>query len=774
MEGELIVSDPDAYHQPDTDEQTAPTGAAGNVYPIRRGVPDPVPTADPPESADSGSDPLPDSVGCRLADPAPVQPGEWVADLPGEESADEDEHDAEEGTPVDPPREAYPTSLQDWMEAKDKARRPVLPQWLRTPTERQMVWKWALRHYGAASGYHAVRLPLVYTPKIVAYSPRGAWRWSAAFGRWVSDAEGKPLRAAAVRDEDTAEYLKLSRQRDARVKLRTLITGVGSLVGLPLALTFYVMAPAWLLAFAVTGMTGTLGFAGAPADRPLIDAAKVTFRKRKLSSDIITRAFDAAGMTTKDQGITFPRPIGRDGEGWRVVVDLPFGKTFADAVKRHESLASGIDIAPTQLFLDRDETSARRVSMWIADRDPLAVPAGPTPLLGATRVDFWKPFPWGRDERGNEVLVSMLWLSLLVGAVPRQGKTFSARTIALAAALDPYVRLIVFDGKASPDWRKFTKVAHRIGFGIVPKNGFDPVQHLLASLAELKADVEDRYHRLSELPLHICPEGKLTPEISRDKKMNMPLTLVLIDEVQEYLQHPIHGREILDLLVYLARVAPAVGVSVVTSTQKPDDKACPSVLRDQHQARFALRVGAYQVSDTILGAGSYSEGLDASRLLKSHKGVGILKGMSDDSGIVRNYLADGRDAERILTRAAKLREAEGNLSGDAAGEAPAAASADVLLDDIAAVLGRGKSEAKVWSEAVVDRLAELKPETYGAWAELEGRAKADQLSTALKPYGIGTEQIGRRIDGKHVNKRGIARDDITTAITERNKKRAAD
>ena len=48
-----------------------------------------------------------------------------------------------------------------------------------------------------------------------------------------------------------------------------------------------------------------------------------------------------------------------------------------------------------------------------------------------------------------------------------------------------------------------------------------------------------------------------------------------MDEVQEYLQHPVHGKEILDLLVYLARVAPAVGVSVVTSTQKPDDKACP-------------------------------------------------------------------------------------------------------------------------------------------------------------------------------------------------------
>jgi DNA segregation ATPase FtsK/SpoIIIE, S-DNA-T family len=698
-----------------------------------------------------------------------VKPGEWEAELP---DTDDPEVDGlTEGAPVDPPREVYPPSVAEWMQAKDKARLPVLPDWMKLPDQRTAVRKWALRHYSTVVGYHAVRLPCVYTPKILWYAPRGAWRWSAAIGRWVFDTEGKSLRLAAVAAEDAGEYLKLSRQRNDRVRLRGIVATLAAFIGLAAALTLYVMAPSWLLLLAMATVTTTLGVVGAPADRPLIDMAKVTFRKRRLSSDIVIRAHEAAKLTSKDQSISFPRPIGRDGDGWRVVVDLPYGKTFEDAVNAHARLASGMDIAPTQLFLDKDETSGRRVSYWIADRDPLAVPSGKSPLLGATRVDFWKPFPWGVDERGNPVMATMLWLSLLVGAVPRQGKTFSARTIALAAALDPYVRLYVFDGKASPDWRKFALVAHRIAFGIVPKNGFDPVVHLLTSLRELKADVEDRYHRLSELPLHICPEGKLTPEISRDKKLNMPLTLFVVDEVQEYLQHPEHGKEILSLLVYLARVAPAVGVSVMTATQKPDDKACPSELRDQHQARFALRVGAYQVSDTILGAGSYSEGLDASKLLKSHKGVGILKGMTDDSGIVRTYLADGRDAERILTRAAALREAEGTLSGDAAGEAPAPETSATILDDVAAVLGKG--EAKVWSETIVDRLADLRPDVYGPWAELEPKPKAEALSTALKPFGIAAEQMSRRIDGRQINKRGIKRDDIAAAITERNNKRDA-
>ncbi|MCZ4125778.1 cell division protein FtsK [Streptomyces sp. H39-S7] len=739
----------DFDHPPgEPDDANTPTGSASVLpFPLRKTATDPAP--DPP---------IPDEI----------KPGEWQADLP--DDTPDHEGEVSEGDPVDPPKAVYPPSIAEWMQAHDKARQPVFPDWVKLPDQRAAVRRWAVRHYSAMAGYHAWRLPCIYTPKLLAYAPRGAWRWSTAAGHWVFDAEGKSLRLAAVAAEDAGEYLKLSRQRDARVRLRSILATLAGVVGLTVALVLWMVAPTWLLALAVATMTTTLGVSGAPADRPLIDRAKVTFRKRKLSSDIITRAFTAAGLTAKDQGIAFPRPIGRDGDGWRVIVDLPYGKSFNDALGKRKALASGIDIATTQLFLDPDVSSERRVSMWIADRDPLAVPAGRSPLMGATRVDFWKPFPWGVDERGNPVMATVLWLSLLVGAVPRQGKTFSARTIALAAALDPYVRLIVFDGKASPDWRKFSLVAHRIGFGIVPRNGLDPVELLVRALEELKGDVEDRYHRLSELPLHICPEGKLTPEISRDKKLNMPLTLVVVDEVQEYLQHPVYGNVILDLLVYLARVAPAVGVSVMLSTQKPDDTACPPKLRDQHQARFSLRVGSWQVSDVVLGAGSYSEGLDASRLLKSHKGVGLLKGMSDDAGIVRTYLADGRDAESILTRAAALRAAEGTLTGDAAGEERATRRADAILDEVAAVLGR--SEAKVWSEVVVDRLAELNPDAYGDWKALKGRAKADQLATALKPFGITTGQVwGQTEAGKDANRRGIERQHIIDAITQRNKDR---
>jgi hypothetical protein len=83
-----------------------------------------------------------------------------------------------------------------------------------------------------------------------------------------------------------------------------------------------------------------------------------------------------------------------------------------------------------------------------------------------------------------------MWVSVLVGAQPRKGKTFATRLLALFAALDPQVRLIVVDGKMSPGWDKFRLVAHRMVFGPVPNSrDNDPVEHLLEVLREVKAHI---------------------------------------------------------------------------------------------------------------------------------------------------------------------------------------------------------------------------------------------------------------------------------------------
>jgi S-DNA-T family DNA segregation ATPase FtsK/SpoIIIE len=165
-----------------------------------------------------------------------------------------------------------------------------------------------------------------------------------------------------------------------------------------------------------------------------------------------------------------------------------------------------------------------------------------------------------------------------------------------------------------------------------------------------------RNERMSKLPADVCPEDKLTPAMSRNRRLNMPLTVVAIDEVQRYLEHPTHGEEILALLTDLAKVAPSAGFMLVLATQKPDSKVIPDSLRGQLSTRFAMKVMTYQASDTILGAGSYSAAMDASTLLRSHKGVGILLGADDGElaerggQIVRTHLLGGPGVEQICAR----------------------------------------------------------------------------------------------------------------------------
>lgn len=83
-------------------------------------------------------------------------------------------------------------------------------------------------------------------------------------------------------------------------------------------------------------------------------------------------------------------------------------------------------------------------------------------------VEHWdarRPVPFGRDARGRRVALPLVWTSLLVGAIPRQGKTFATRLPAAGLILDPYTRLHVYDGKGGKDWKAAEAVAHRFVCG---------------------------------------------------------------------------------------------------------------------------------------------------------------------------------------------------------------------------------------------------------------------------------------------------------------------
>jgi len=648
--------------------------------------------------------------------------------------------------------------------------RPVLPGWAKDVAELRRALRWLGRFAGHRAAFHGVRVPL-YLGRTLAYAPRGALRLMVVLNRWAFDVEAAELRWAAVAAKDHKSYMNLSRQRNERVKRRLTVAMVVAVLALVvLAVASVVLSGALLVATLLSTVAG-LGYAGRPRGRGFLSSAADRRGPVRLTQDIVLRAFAAAGLCKADDPIAFATPCHRDGDGWRVILDLPYGTPAKKAVLKRAEIASGLDVLAGQVFIAAESGatgSARRIELWVAEQDPTTVPAGPSPLLTASGVNFWQAWPFGVDERGREIKLCLLWLSMVVGGLPRMGKSFVARLAVLAAALDPDVRLLIFDLKGSPDWRPFRHVAHELhqGEDVDPDTGVDPVGRLLEVARELRAEVNRRNRVLRTLPASDVPEGKLTERLCRARHMGMPLVLLFLDEVHRAFTHREFGAELAEELSDLVRVGPSVGVMVISATQKPGSIGAGKVndawntYRDNHSCRFGLRVGSYTVSEMILGQGAYGEGLDCSTLPEAAKGVGIVRGTGDvavPAGTVRTYLVDGKGAEVICQRGRQLREQAGTLSGMAAGEQPAEVESGPrrsLLADLIEVIG---ADEQAHSDVLCSRLAESSPEVYGGW-------RPEQLAAALKPHSVATRQVwAKGTDGAPANRRGVARADLYAA-----------
>lgn len=404
-----------------------------------------------------------------------------------------------------------------------------------------------------------------------------------------------------------------------------------------------------------------------------------------MDPQVLVDAFRDAKLIGKDETLRLVDRATRRGEGWAVTVDLPATRKAADVVKHREALASALAVDEIQLSVERVRGNgghAGRVAMWVADEDPYAKPPIRTPLLGVLRWDAWRPVPFGTDARGRRIDLPLVWTSVLIGAIPRQGKTMAERLAAAGLILDPHTRLYVADFKNGKDWKAAEQVAHRFMTG-------DDSEHVLAFLdwlVELVADVQGRYRRMQDLDDLMCPESKVTPDMSRDPTLDMPITALVVDEVQIPLEDrtPVEvqgkkltaGEYIGELLTWLAKKAPAAGVILVLATQRPDSKTIPSSLRAVLGSRFALRVMDWRDSNIILGEQMNTRGYDSSRLLPSHKGVGILRPDGETQAgadvlalTVRTFYMPNEDWREICQRGRALREAEGTLTGHAAGQA---------------------------------------------------------------------------------------------------------
>ncbi|MQY14988.1 hypothetical protein SRB5_51650 [Streptomyces sp. RB5] len=649
-------------------------------------------------------------------------------------------------------------------------RRDVLPPWLRSTEELRTAATWVAGHYAHAVAYHALRSP-VYALRLTLQAPAGTAKFVGASMRWVADREGEPVRLAAVRREDAVEYLKLSRQRDGRVKLRSLIAVLAMFVGLGAALAIYVLTPEWLQALSVGAVVLALGSFGRRADAPLVHRAVELPKATKLTSDIVLRALGALGIPAINQaqgkgrdGFEFTAPITRDGPGWRAQGNLPYGVTVTDVIDRRDRLASGLRRPLGCVWPEAvpDEHTGHMV-LWVGDQDMNKAKKPAWPLAKSGTVDLFKPVAFGTDQRGRWVEITLMYLAGIIGAIPRMGKTFLLRLLLLIAALDPRAELHTYDMKGTGDLDPVgNAVSHRHGAG----DDDDTIAYAIADFRAMREELRRRTKVIRSLPRDICPESKVTSALADKRSLGLHPIVVGVDECQVLFEHPEYGKEFEEIATDLVKRGPATGIVMLLATQRPDAKSLPTGISANASARWCLKVMGQVENDMVLGTSAYKRGVRSTMFAWGDKGIHYFVGEGSDARIVASTYVDAPGAEAIAARARKAREKADLLTGYAAGEA---AEETVepgydLLADLLAVIPA--SESKVWSETVVVRLAELRPEVYDGWVP-------ETLSAALKPRGLSTIQVGRRQGGKVVNRRGIDRSHLTTAIAERDGNRDA-
>lgn len=648
-------------------------------------------------------------------------------------------------------------------------RRPIIAPWMRSRRDLLATVERAAGHAGYATLFHGLRAPW-YAVQLGMMAPRGTGRLVASTSRWVWDREAAPLRDYAVRTEDAEEYMRLARLRAGRVRLRGFVTVVAAVFGLGFAIWLYVMAPEFLYLFAAGGVL-TLGYFGQQPDAPVIGPAVMRTELQKLTGTIVLRALDSIGNAKISaavkkggdmNGMRFTSEITRDGPGYRADLDLPYGVVPEDVMEERQALASGLRRKLGCVWPSGDsEGHEGRLILWVGDKPMNETTKPPWPLLKDGQVDLFKPVVFGNDQRMRDIMVTLMFASVVIGSIPRMGKTFLLRLLMLIAALDPRAELHGFDFKGTGDLGPLEPVMHRYRSGEEDED----LEYVLHALRELKDELRRRAKVIKSLPRSRCPESKVTPALASDKSLGLHPIVVGFDECQVPFEHEKYGAELESICTDIAKRGPALGIVGMFATQRPDAKSLPPGISANAVLRFCLKVMSHTANDMVLGTGAYKAGIRATMFSRSDRGICWMSGEGDDPVIAASAFVDGPAAEVVVARARQLREEYGNVTGHALGQGPAeTAGLDILGDILKSV---SADEKAVWCERIAARLAELRPDVYGEW-------KGENVTAVLKPWGVKTDQVwGTADDGEGKNRRGIKRADVVAAITRRDADRLA-
>jgi DNA segregation ATPase FtsK/SpoIIIE, S-DNA-T family len=618
--------------------------------------------------------------------------------------------------------------------------KPIVPEHLRT---RQGVLKAASWHYRRARHhglYHGVRVPqrIVVT---AGWAIVGAALVVRIQLNWWWCGEQTYLRHQAAADGDAGKWLTLHKHtREVRLVRGFILLGeviavsVGSLVVNSYSELWWI--PFWIAAVPV------LAWIGRPDDKPILTSSTVPVAIERLSIEVIIRALGVLGIGEMNRALredpakaiaTIDGPM-RDGPGWLWRGDLPPGVTAGHVAEKREELASGLRRPLGCVWPEGDpKQHPGRLNLFVGDEDMTTAEQPPWPLAKRGKVNLFKPQQFGYDPRGRPVTVLLMFASVLIGSVPRMGKTFLLRLLMLICALDPRCELHLFDLKGTGDLAPLRPVAHAYRAG----DELEDIEYLIADYRALQKEMRRRtkiIRDIAEREPHRCPENKITDELANDPQLGLHPIAIAMDETQVAFQHPAYGPELEGIATDLTKRGPALGIVQMLATQRPDKESIPTQISANVVLRYALKLMGQLETDMVMGTSSYKSGVRPTAFGFDEKGVCYYGGDGLRPKIMRTQFIDGPAAKVVAARARVMREREGRITGYALGENPAGETRSFAAD----VLSVFSADKNLWCDTIAQRLRAQLPEAY----------------ESITPDAVGSQLRALEIEVKSVRETG--------------------
>lgn len=603
--------------------------------------------------------------------------------------------------------------------------------------------------------FHSLRwLSQVYPARALLTLPQGVGWCVGTWWPWVRDIEGRDLTRTvlgttrATRRGAGALSAQAARH-DKHVKVRWTGSAVAAMaVLIAAALLSQQLGPFGYFGTAYAVMV-LIGYQGRDRTQPWLDEANNHRDTPVITVQLLAKVLSSIGIPDLTRMLRDPETKEPSGEhlmvrasrtggddGQVIEITLPTGVSAQMVMVQRERVASGLRRADDQVFLEVGEEHSGLLVMTVLDRPASKMPAPSWEV--PKHVDVFDQIPVGHSPAGDILTMRLMFQTLLIGAAPDAGKSWALRSLATTLQWDPRVELAIAEMKGTGD------LACLRGRAMFYRSGNDDQD--LAAIADflrwLRTELRRRQRiigNLSETDPGRVPENKITPELSADPELAMPVIVAILDEFHELSESKEHG-EAFDEMLDLARQARAVGIILVLSTQRPDAEAISTRMRDMITYRFALRCLSRRHNNMILGDGMAKAGYDATMLSPTQHGTGWLRADKGDPQLIRwGKVTPAESLEQVTAAMAIL---DIRPTGHAAGQADAAGGSPdddhrPVIQFIADVLEPG--EEVIGTSDIAIRLQTAHPVKFAKWT-------GNRVTRSLKG-SHGLKSADRRVDG---------------------------